>query len=62
MVLDPNRKPMPPEKWERVKAQVRENARLIRERWAKKRLQEQQPADRPTRSPRSWAAVGPHGS
>lgn len=30
MTLDPNRKPMPPEKWERVKVQVRENARLIR--------------------------------
>lgn len=45
MVLDPNRKSMPPEKWERVKAQVRENVRLIRLRRAKKRLQ-QQSADR----------------
>jgi hypothetical protein len=37
MTLDPNREPMPPEQWERVKAQVRENVRLIRLGRAKKR-------------------------
>lgn len=36
MTLDPNRKPMPPEQWERVKEQVRENVRLIRLGRAKK--------------------------
>ncbi|MGH8325557.1 MAG: hypothetical protein ACRET2_02220 [Steroidobacteraceae bacterium] len=41
MVLDPNRQPMPPEKWERVKVQVRENVRRIRERRAKKLLEQQ---------------------
>lgn len=35
MTLDPNRKPLPPKKWERVKAQVRENVRLIRQGRAK---------------------------
>jgi len=40
MVLDPNREPMPPEKWERVKAQVRRNMRLIRMGRAKKRLRQ----------------------
>lgn len=37
MTLDPNRKPMPPEKWGRVRTQVRENVRLIRLGRAKKR-------------------------
>lgn len=37
MTLDPNRQPMPPEKWERVKAQVRRNCRMIRAGRAKKR-------------------------
>lgn len=40
-VLDPNRKPMPPERWAQVKAQVRENMRLIRIAREKKRLQQQ---------------------
>jgi len=38
MVLDPNRKAMPPEKWERVKKQVRRNMFFIRMYRAKKRL------------------------
>lgn len=40
-MLDPGRKHMPPEKWERVKAQVRENTRLIRAGRAKKQLEQQ---------------------
>jgi hypothetical protein len=46
MTLDPNRKPMRPEKWERVKAQVRWNCRLIRAARDKKRLQQQ--GDKPS--------------
>jgi hypothetical protein len=45
-MLDPDRRPMPPEKWERVKAQVRENVRLIHEHRAKKLLQRQQSENR----------------
>lgn len=47
MTLDPERKPMPLNEWERVKAQVRENVRLIRMGRAKNQLQARQPANRP---------------
>lgn len=37
VVLDPKRKPMTPEQWEKVRRQVREIARRIKEHRAKKK-------------------------
>jgi hypothetical protein len=46
-MLDPDRKPMPQGKWERVKTQVRENMRLIRVGRASKRLEPEPVRHRP---------------